>query len=454
MTARPSIRSQDGMTIVEVLIAIVILVVGILAFFLTIDSSTRATYNSERFQTANNIAQREMEALRRLDYDELAMTGAPAYNANPDDPRYRVNGTKFALTSDGTNKEDLIVNGGAVPTGYDGEGDTIADGVVSPDPETFNTGRVDGRIFRFVTWEEDEECMTICAAAGHKRVTVAVKLDPVAITTAGKRYVEVQSDFTDPNLAADDSSTAPNTGDDEATTQPFYLYDTKCGSGTTTAFVEPLTAHATRDTRGACGATSTSPGPPDYMGINLPTFAAADPPALVDYSNEIVPAQTADKPGLILQKPASSGCSSAPTPGSGATNKSVVHRWATRKFATDYDLQGKAGLDVFAKTIASTSYRGAICVFMYKVDNATWTPIPNASTGQNSTYFSANPWQFNGFGRHQFSWSLTPTTIPAGQRLGLLVTIHSDTVGSGLIFAYGHATYPSRFDVTTTTPAS
>jgi Tfp pilus assembly protein PilV len=78
---------------VETLVAFLLLVLGVLATFQLLDTSRRTSLRAEESQALNDIGQRELEQIRALDYEEIALNGAPVTNANENHPGSRVTGT-------------------------------------------------------------------------------------------------------------------------------------------------------------------------------------------------------------------------------------------------------------------------------------------------------------------------------------------------------------------------
>ena len=85
-----SIHDQGGFTIVEAAIAGLILMIGSLASLGLLDASTRSAFRVERGQVAINRAQAELERIRSLPYDEVALSSAPTRSNDKDNPRNRV----------------------------------------------------------------------------------------------------------------------------------------------------------------------------------------------------------------------------------------------------------------------------------------------------------------------------------------------------------------------------
>jgi prepilin-type N-terminal cleavage/methylation domain-containing protein len=190
---RPSTR-EAGFTIVEVLVAILILVIGALATFGLLTDAIRNTQRAKGTQVALDRAQQEIEALRSLPYQQLALTATPAAETNRLSPNYRVLGGTFALVREPPSSyANMVVNGGKLYGGGFVEG-----GLVKPE-ESFSSGDVSGKIYRYVVWRNDDKCGTGCPGEqDFKQVVVAVKLDKRSNEPGERGYVEVQSDFVDP----------------------------------------------------------------------------------------------------------------------------------------------------------------------------------------------------------------------------------------------------------------
>ena len=61
-----SIRSEEGFTIVEALVAAMLLVIAAAALMTTLAGSRKATIRREQSHVASDLAQRQMEALRTI----------------------------------------------------------------------------------------------------------------------------------------------------------------------------------------------------------------------------------------------------------------------------------------------------------------------------------------------------------------------------------------------------
>src|SRR5688572_27156964 len=83
-------RSQAGFTSVELLLAMMIGSVGMIALIGTFDVSQRLASHSEMKEAAAHAGEQAMEELRALDYGELALDGdpSPASSSDPKNPAY------------------------------------------------------------------------------------------------------------------------------------------------------------------------------------------------------------------------------------------------------------------------------------------------------------------------------------------------------------------------------
>ncbi len=270
---RTRLSDERGFGLVETLVAFLVLIGGMIAAFQLFDAATRNTYRAEQSQVAINVAQREIEEIRNLDYDEIAMSTTPVFNSDPKDPRERVSGTRFDADNDGSLSE-MVRHG----TTLDGGGTINCNGANAPclasGPENFTSGDVSGQIFRFVVWRNDPTCSTsVCAGSQDlKRAIVVVKLNEVAASFE-RNYIEVQSDFVDPDATL--TSDLPG-GQEVNVPQQFWLTDTTCDNDERQPIVTSDPApegHALHNTLGACQTglrTGSTAGAPDLLDVEPP----------------------------------------------------------------------------------------------------------------------------------------------------------------------------------------
>jgi Tfp pilus assembly protein PilV len=167
MRAADRLRSESGITIIELMVASFMLVVGILAIFAVMTSSRDLTSQAETLEAASHIAEREVEALQSLGWAALAHPSMPASGPAP----HTV--TAGSLQTPAGVAEPVVV--------------TPASGVVPAAATAWTDGRLRGRMWRFVSWRDDP---ADAAAQDYKRLTVVVEVDgpksidvPVVIST-------------------------------------------------------------------------------------------------------------------------------------------------------------------------------------------------------------------------------------------------------------------------------
>ncbi len=294
---------EAGLTIVEVLIAAVVLIAGSFATFGVLRTATINNQRAKGTQVALDRAQQEMEALRSLPNSELAMTSVPEHSPNPLDPNYRVNSSTetFALTRDPSEEASppaMVINGGSLYGGGFVEG-----GAVDPQ-ESFSSGDVSGTVYRYVVWRDDTSCGATCPGTqDYKQIVVAVKLEKTANEASERGYVEVQSNFIDPTDSSE-SDPIPPKGGLVNSPQQFFLSDTPCAAAGSTEREEWPQREATGDhplhnTLGTCASgvqTGATLGAPDALLLGSPPDPApADGtfPAKLDYSDDSTSARHA-----------------------------------------------------------------------------------------------------------------------------------------------------------------
>lgn len=440
-------RSECGFSLVEVLVAVLLLVTAALATMGLLTTGARTTYRAEARQVAINVAQRELEELRGEPFGELALTSLPGTSTDPDDPRSQVSGEQ--LTVAGEDPADLVYNGDT-----DEGGNTIEGGTVSPGPEAFTTGDVSGTIHRFVVWQDDVACGAGCAGAQDvKRALVAVTVNDTALSE--QPFLQIGSEFMDGAEAANSTDGAGGSGQ-VVTGQQLYLSDTPCSTDSADPPAATPADHDTHDTTAGCGGTAK----PDALLTSAPTDPApADPadPALMDYATEVEPGgqpSSADR-GVQLLRPGDAGCDYTPA---GANPEQLIHRWVSRPMPSAFEIAGGATLELWTRTVNGVSVAGELCAYLFKrnVDGdgtITDTLLVDADNSPNA-YFShaANPWpqQWTGL---RISMPTADDTVASGDRIGVAVTMERDgTSDDAIEFIYDHPDHASRLEVKTSTP--
>jgi type II secretory pathway pseudopilin PulG len=467
---------EDGLTIVEVIVAALILAIGALTTFGLLSSATKNTQRAKASQVAQDRAQQELERIRALSEEERALTATPPHSNNELDPNFRVNATAatFGVTRQPPGSyRKLVVNGGTF-YGRTGEDALIKKGIVDPGPTHFSSGDVSGDIYRYIVWRNDDACGALCPGEqDFKQIVVAVKLDTPGNLAGERGYVEVQSNFVDPtDSPANDPTPGPN--GKPVTAQQFFLSDTACAAAGATERQEITGDHPLHNTLGTCAnglKTGAAPGAPDALLVGAPPDPApaddANPP-WYDYADDYYLETTPDTDkGVQIKRDDTSGCHYQPT---GATNpESQVHRWVTDPMASAFKMTEKVTLEFFTRTLNDELYTGELCVFLFKRHEEGTAPIVATDTllhnvNGNTTYWYYKPEGGNPWWR-QFAWQpgirLTmtlsdpdsPYEIPAGDRLGVALSVErSNTTGDAIPIMYDHPLFPTRIEVDTETP--
>jgi prepilin-type N-terminal cleavage/methylation domain-containing protein len=188
-------RSEEGFTLIEVLVATIILVLGSLAIFMTFAAAIHNVQRGRDTQIAQSVAQREIEKIHSLPYERIAMTALPAASAEAASPAKRVSGTEFAMNRAGTEKAPLSVAGaGVCSTSKPCVNSAPSSTCVGTASTTFSNGTATGSVYCYVTTGKDEACETATGkSCPFKRIVVAVWLEKAANQTARPAYYELQS---------------------------------------------------------------------------------------------------------------------------------------------------------------------------------------------------------------------------------------------------------------------
>lgn len=385
-------REQHGFTVIEGVVGALLLTVGALATLQVLDAGTRNTYRAEESQVLNNRLQAELEEIRRLPYSEIALTEAPAASGDPNDPRWRVSGSRYALDRSGAELAEMVVDGGAIPGGG-----TVEGGQVEPGPEPFSAGDISGEIYRFVAWTGDPECPE-CGAGLVKRVVVAATVDEAAVSFE-RAFQEIQTEIVDPEATLDDNP-APYEDEIDAGTGSLWLTDTPCDAS---GPQPPAADHAAHDTRARCAdgpQTGGARGAPDLMAPEAPEldpeYPAEEQPVF-DYATDSEPAEGgAEDLGIAMPWPSNDSCVVEPVlsvedlrklqegvleplaeapedldglldlPGADPNKQLRRHTWLSPPVSgSGAELLGKATLELFSKTVNGAVHPGEICVSLF-----------------------------------------------------------------------------------------
>lgn len=449
------------MTIVEVVIAGMIMIVGGLGVLGIVDAASHNTFRAEQSQALANILQGEMEKLRQIPYEELALEELPGHASDPENPNSRISSLSFFYTGrNGTGLKPLVYNGGS------SGGETIKGGTVDPGPVPFQVGNVKGSIYRYVVWDTCPS--SLCQDGRHlKRAIVVASLAQTA-SGGSRRYQEIQGQFVDPEVEpAVFPSQEPGGSDSAAWT--LWLTDTPCDKATRQQPPAAGGDHASHNTRGDCDDglhTNSVPGAPDLM------WPAAPPEETnhgYDYSTDVEPAKGTDEglqllPGLDCESTQATelarGAAIAPDPHPDAFQK--VHRWLSPSLEGSEDLllTGEGTLSLWTRTLGGAVYPGRICA---------WIFVRSHSEGAVSDTFAVNlgpplSLDFSYFAQSWPSSGWTEISLPLsfgyadeggalplspGSRLGLALSVGDDS-SSALQLLYDAPSFDGRLEVATT----
>jgi prepilin-type N-terminal cleavage/methylation domain-containing protein len=171
LTARRLAR-EDGFTLFELLIAMAVTAVGLMALVSSFDHSRDLVSNAEKIEVATHQAERQMERVLSLPYAQVAHRAALEHSGETSNPRFYVapGGATYQWDQGSTGPQSgtLIV---------DAAGSTEIDARDWVDSES----RLEGEVHTFVTWTGDLCPATVsgCPAGDQrgKRVTVAVTVE-------------------------------------------------------------------------------------------------------------------------------------------------------------------------------------------------------------------------------------------------------------------------------------
>jgi type II secretory pathway pseudopilin PulG len=455
---------EDGLTIIEVLVAALVLVAGSFATFGVLRTATVNNQRAKATQVALDRAQQEIEALRSLPNAELALTSTPPHSTDSLDPGYRVNESTatFALTRDPFEEPSppyMVVKGGSL------YGGGFVEGAAVQPQESFASGDVSGEIYRYVVWRNDASCGASCPGTqDFKQIVVAVKLDTPGNQSGERGYVEVQSDFVDPSDSAENDPIPPQGGQVNSP-QQFFLSDTPCASAGETEREEwtERESHALHNTLGTCASgmqTGSTVGAPDALLLGSPPDPAPSDesnPPVYDYSDDYLGQITPETAkGIQLVPEDTGGCHFAPPEEGAAEPQWQFHRWVTDPMESKFTLTENATLDFFTRSLSDLSYKGTLCVYLFdrheegSPPEATNTALP----GAEATYSGKEngQWPRNEWAEVRLPMSFEEFTIPKDDRLGIAISVDGNSDSGAIPVLYDHPDYRTRIEIETPTP--
>jgi hypothetical protein len=370
-------RRQDGFTVLEVLVASIVLLVGVLSTFSAMEASSKLSLVSERQTSVAHRAQQELERVEGLPYTKIAMTATPTAPNNcptplqaayPTSPDCFVSGSSFLYDRNNlSSSEPLAVDATNGTLAPNGSGTGCTDGCTG----TWTDGRFSGEIFTFVTWTNDPNCSagSICPSTrDYKRITVVVTLSNA---THPSVPVLVSSLIADP-------SAAPTGAPANSAQNPLQSPTTQCGGSNcnqelngsplteyltdspyTGGYQPPTTNNPVHDTlsKFTCGLLQCPPAP-DQIITSLPTGTPQC------FSTDIGCVPTSG--GLELPPIVSGGSGSC---GSTPTNNQQAHSWVgpATPVGTTTNLTGGGDMTAYLQSANGVSATVTVCVAVYIV---------------------------------------------------------------------------------------
>jgi Tfp pilus assembly protein PilV len=195
---RTRLADEGGFTMIEALVAILLMAIGIIAVLTTFDAARGLTNRAEVRATADAIARGEIQRVESLTWSNLALASTPAVNTGTnaavpaaDEPTSYistaacwtasttapVSGTTYPCYqwnwSSSSSTEPLVINAST--------SDTTSDPYTVSDAINISSGstRVSFSVYRFITYANDANCTaSACATNYYKRITIAVTCPP------------------------------------------------------------------------------------------------------------------------------------------------------------------------------------------------------------------------------------------------------------------------------------
>jgi type II secretory pathway pseudopilin PulG len=476
---------EEGFTLIELTIALVILIVGIMGMFMAFITSQRASTVAERETSMAHIAQQQIEFVQGIPYSQVGLATAPTTSTDPKNPDYYVSGGSsptFEWNRTAASAEALDI-------------DTSTPGAVTP-VQTWSEGRLSGKVYDFVTWETDARCSPSCPASqNYKRITVAV-----TSSTGSPNPVYVSSVVADPPAAAGNPLTDPGTtctnaqGVSQACTSlidsgnpnTYYLHDWPATGGTPQP---PSSDNATHATVAAVSNLLCSTSQilaliaSNIAGCPTPDVMDNTPPSATDttlyhYSTDQLP-DSSYPGGRVLQPLCSSLgvlCSGSSGGGTGSTTDCSTNTafgnllnvqagfWVSSPVTATTTFTGDGGISLFSQTLGNTQAVVSFCLEIYDIppsngtagslfDILAWPPVAlggagyvaetDPNTGGNwPTSANQVSYIFN------FRGSNGAISIAPGHRIGVRLWFKAN-VNAALDLVYDNPLYPTQLQLNT-----
>jgi Tfp pilus assembly protein PilE len=470
-------RHEEGFTVVEVIIAAVILLVGVLTALTAMTAARKLSLVSERRTSMAHRAQLELERVKSLPYGQIALTSAassgagawsttasaytyvsvpggscpasPAGTAPTYQPDHRAGGS--------TATEPLVINGCTYT--ISGSATPTTTGALAP-VTAWSDGNLSGYVYDFVTWTSDPTCSqsstpgSVCATSNdYKRVTIVVTLTGV---TEPSHPVILSSFVADPNQnSSANLLTNPSTscgGASCSVTPPgtpnqYFPCDSSYSSGS--CGQPPCSGNVLHKTLvNLLGLLGLAPVP-DLLGSGLPSGActgSGGTPTPPCYATDL----SAGCQGLPIA-PTGTTCGSSPP-----LDNTKSHSWVTPAVAVGTTFNGNGSLTAYLQSGNGVAVNVTVCLGLYIVPggilgsllgNLLQSPI-GVTVSANVTVQAGvpTPVSFN------FDTLLNSTVSVSvlGTRIEAVVWLAA-SAGTNVSLAYDQAQFASQITLMTTT---
>jgi prepilin-type N-terminal cleavage/methylation domain-containing protein len=178
---RRRIGREEGFSLIELMVAALVLAIGLLALVSGLDHSRELVNRAEKTEAATHQAEEAIERILSMRYDRVSLPAYPMTSTDEKDPRFYVTGTTYEWDqgTEGGQSEELAV---------DAANGEVANSYTWEDSDS----RLNGVVHQFVTTTGDRCTGTGCPSGDQaaKRVTVAVTVDgpdalprPIVVST-------------------------------------------------------------------------------------------------------------------------------------------------------------------------------------------------------------------------------------------------------------------------------
>ncbi len=366
-------KHEDGFTVIEVLLAILILSVGVLAAIGSLNASRRLSLVAERQTSMAHRAQAELERVKSMSYSQIGLTGtSSSWSTNVSDFNGVNSGSCPSYQPDhkaggSTATEPLVINGCTYT--INGTTTLYASGSLAP-TTPWTDGNFSGTVYDFITYRNDPSCSgSYCPTSNdYKRITIVVTLNgashpsnPAIISTflADPSLNSAQNLFKNSGtlcgaVPASCSTTVPGTP------TPNFLCDASYSSGCG----QPGCAGNNLDQTLVSTVVNllTILPTPDSAGGNLPTGACSTPPC---YGLN-VPGVTGCQ-GLPIVPSGNPTCGSGPP-----ADNTKSHSWVGSAIPTgsSVTLTGAGAMTTFLESTSGVAVNATLCLRLYVVPNS------------------------------------------------------------------------------------